>query len=128
MRDQDEHTTNGDRDLERGSRIAGVLPWLSALAVVLSAIHIRLGLGYWPRVYRDSADFPLADTATVVTAFAVLSWPAMVCVGVLLPIVRARSRARPVVNRGVVSCWIGTLVLWLLATKDPYGFVEWAFD
>jgi len=115
-------------DLERRSQIGGILPWLAVLAVILSGVYVRLGLGHWPRVYRDSPEFPLTGAAAVVAMLAVLSCPAMVGVGLLLPIVRAALRARPVFNRWVFSCWLGTIFLWLLATTDPYGFLEWAFD
>jgi hypothetical protein len=79
-------------------------------------------------VYRDSPDFPLTAEAAVVAMIAVASWPAMVAVTLLLPIVRLGFRARPVFNRWTFLCLIGTSALYLLLAVDPYGFLEWAFD
>jgi hypothetical protein len=79
-------------------------------------------------VYRDSPDFPLTDEAAVVVLFADFSWPGFVAVTLLLPIVRLGFRARPVFNRWTVLSLIGTSVLYLLLTIDPYGFLEWAWD
>ena len=115
-------------DLERTSLIAGILPWLAVLAVILCECYVRVAFGRWPRVYRDSPETPLITAAAIVAMIAALSYPAMVGVAVLLPIVRLRFQARPVFNRWVVSSFIGATVLWLLSTKDPYGFLEWAFD
>ena len=114
--------------LERISLIGGVLPWLAVLAITLSELYVRLTFGRWPRVYRDSPDFPLTDEAAVLAMIAAFSWPAMVAVTLLLPIVRLGLRARPVFNRWTFLCLVGTSVLYLLSTMDPYGFLEWAFD
>ena len=114
--------------MERTSFIAGILPWLAVLAIALCELYVRVAFGRWPRVYRDSPEAPLITAAAMVAAIAALSWPAMVGVALLLPIVRLRFQARPVVNRWVVSSFIGAIALWLLSTKDPYGFLEWAFD
>jgi len=115
-------------DLECTSRIAGILPWLAVLAVILCEFYVRVAFGRWPRVFRDSPETPLITAATLVAVVAALSYPAMVSVAVLLPIVRLRFQVRPVLNRWVFSSLIGATVLWLLSTKDPYGFLEWAFD
>jgi hypothetical protein len=63
-----------------------------------------------------------------VVMFAAFSWPGMVAVTLLLPIIRLVFGARPVFNRWTVLSLIGTSVLYLLFTIDPYGFLEWAFD
>jgi hypothetical protein len=120
--------TPDHRSLNRISRIAGVLPWLASLTLVISAFYIRFMFGRWPRVYRDSPEFPLSDTAMTAAAFAALSWPAMMSVAVILPIVRMSGRVRPVFNRWVFSSCLGAVILYLLCTADPYGFLEWAFD
>ena len=114
--------------LERSSLIAGILPWLAVLAITLSGLYVRLAFGRWPRVYRDSPEIPLVSVAAVVSMIAALSSPAMVIVAVLMPIVRMGFRVQPIFNRWVLSSVLGTIVLYLLSTMDPYGFLEWAFD
>jgi len=120
--------TPEQRGLERISRRAGFLPWFAVLAIALSELYIRFTFGRWPRVYRDSPDFPFSDTAALVAVFAAMSWPAMLCVALLLPLVRLSARARPVFNRWVISAGVGVLALYWLCSRDPYGFLEWAFD
>jgi hypothetical protein len=120
--------TSGHGDLKRVSRVAGGLPWVAVLAIWLCGLYVRLRFGRWPRIYVDSPEFLFSDGAAIVAALAALSWPAMVAVAVLLPLVRASFHARPVFNRWVVSAGTGTLVLWLLWKLDPYGFLAWAFD
>ena len=114
--------------LARSSRMAGVLPWLAVLSITLSGLYIRLTFARWPRVYRDSPVFPFTDTAALIAVLAASSWPAMVIVALLLPIVRATLRARPVLNRWVFSSCIGAALLYVLCARDPYGFLEWALD
>jgi hypothetical protein len=114
--------------VERTSRVGGLLPWVAVLAIALSGSYTRLVLGHWPKVYRESPDFPLGHAAAIAAALAALSLPAVVCVALLLPIVRLGLRARPVVNRWVFSGFVGTLVLYQLVTLDPFGFLDWVFD
>ncbi|HYQ46309.1 MAG TPA: hypothetical protein VER11_30275 [Polyangiaceae bacterium] len=116
------------RGLQRMSRTAGILPWLAVLALVFSELYIRFMFGRWPRVYRDSPQFPFSDTVALVAVFAAMSWPAMICVALLLPVVRLSQQARPVFNGWVVSAGVGAVLLYLLCSLDPYGFLEWAFD
>ena len=116
------------QSLNRVSRIAGVLPWLATLVLVVSALYVRFMLGRWPRVYRNSPEFFLSDAAALMAMLAAVSWPAMTAVALLLPIVRMNQRARPVFNRWVFSSWAGAVVLYVLCAWDPYGFLEWALD
>lgn len=104
------------------------MPWLAVLALTLSELYIRLTFGRWPRVYRDSPEFPFSDTATTIAVLAALSSPAMITVALLLPVVRAAYPTKPVFDRWVVSSGVGAAVLHLLTTRDPYGFLEWALD
>lgn len=115
-------------DMERVSLVAGILPWVAVLAVTLSGLYVRVTFGRWPRVYRDWPEAPLTTATAVIVMLAVLSLPAMVSVAALLPVVRFAFGARPVFNRWALTSIVGTLVLYLLSTADPYGFVEWAFD
>jgi hypothetical protein len=110
------------------SRIAGILPWLAVLALTLAGLYVRITFGRWPRVYRDSPQFPFTDVAAAAAVLAAVSWPAMMSVALLLPIVRRSLGARPVFNRWVFSSGVGAVVLYLLCRWDPYGFLEWVVD
>jgi hypothetical protein len=112
--------------LKRLSRVAGILPWLSVLALALSGLYIRLTFGRWPRVYRDSP--PFGELAASIAVLAVVSWPAMVSTALLLPLVRWRFDAKPSFDRWFVSACVGAAALCLLSAQDPYGFLEWALD
>lgn len=63
------------------------------IAIVFCGCYVRLAIGRWPRVYRDSPDVLLVDAAAVVTMLAAISWPATACLALLLPIVRVAFRA-----------------------------------
>lgn len=117
-----------DHGLERTSLIAAALPWLAVLTITACGLYVRVALGHWPRVYRDSPEGSLFAAAALVAGLTACSTYAMVSVAVLLPIVRFSSLTRPVFDRCVLSCFVGTLVFWLLCAQDPYGFLEWAFD
>ena len=109
-------------------RVIGVLPWIALLALFVSAFYVRLWFGRWPRTYFDTVEAPFVDLAIYATILSVVSSLMVLPPTVLLLGSRGVLKIRPVLDRWLLSSWIGAAVLYSIAQWDPYGVIDWAFD
>jgi hypothetical protein len=110
------------------SWFAACIPPCLILAIGVSAAYVRLSLGRWPVVYRDTVHAPFAEAAIVLAA---ISAYALFPSALLLPLVsvgRALSGVRPVFGRWAIYFVIGWLTAFFLMRWDPYGFIDWIID
>jgi len=109
------------------------LPAFSSLALVLAfagfALHIRLGLGHWPKPMVESYGTPLADfhvkSLILFGIFAVYVagplWLLMLCFKPL-------RISLPIHIRQVLLFGFGWLLLYIWVRRDPFRFIDWFLD
>lgn len=101
------------------------------VSLVLFALHIRLYLGRWPVVYRDTPqtwllslhEYGLVVPTLYLAVYGLPVW--LVVAPIILGFRRMPTRA---FKRQVASILIGILGVVLLVVADPTGFVEWFLD
>jgi hypothetical protein len=130
-----------EADTSKGRLARGVvtrLGWLLASGpalflglVLLHALHVRLFLGRWPIVYRDTPqslllwvhEYGLIMPTFYLSLFGVPFWAVVGAVFVALGLAQGRSF---VYQLGLMVTGIGGLAL--LVALDPTGYVEWFLD
>ena len=98
--------------------------------LLLHAVHVRLVLGRWPRVYQDNPDtllLRLHESVLVpffiVTFSGVLLWGALsAVVALLLP------SARVTILRQACVIGVAVLLLVLFWNLDTTGYIAWLAD
>jgi hypothetical protein len=104
------------------------LPALTLAAMMTLALHVRILLGHWPVVYRDSPDGALLGLH--IRAAGYLLWSSMITAPFwLLSLIAAvLTKQRRTALTMVLLFLIPSLIFGSWFWFDPGGFIEWFLD
>jgi hypothetical protein len=113
------------------SRVLAIVPPMLLATVLLHAVHVRVVLGRWPVVYRDSPhsfllkvhEYALLVPAFYGTIFGTPAWALLVAV-----LLVRRSVPLTDVLRQALLIGVGIGGLLLFNALDSTGYVEWFLD
>jgi hypothetical protein len=113
------------------ARVLAIVPPLLLAIVLLHAVHVRVLLGRWPVVYRDSPnsfllkvhEYGLFVPTFFGTIFGTPVWAVLVAV-----LLVRRSTPLNDVLRQALLIGVGIGGLLLFNALDPTGYVEWFLD
>ena len=109
---------------------AAIIPWASIILFYAFAAIVRLSLGRWPVVYRDSVRLPLLIECFFPYLLVVMMWclwivPVVAVIWIPLRIKLNATRRLLTVSLVLAVGW---LIEMSLVWADPWAFLEWYLD
>lgn len=109
--------------------IPAVSPWAALGALITLALHVRLGLGHWPKPMHETYETAWytahGGTVIVLFLFALVAAPILWMASCRFERLRATERARYV---QLAAFGLGWLLFYIYVKIDPGSFVLWFLD